>query len=532
MANVSYADIYIPYLRNFIPDLNHDIEITVQQIIKQTRWDDPISGLDWNNLGVMALLESEQAQDSTMRSVYLDMAANAFQAGEHEHPLCSTHLALLEGLIGESSAAIDRAYQTALNVVAIPEHQNFQIPLGLLYYPLSWSNWPQGSSSLPQFFTFENGFEQALRLSAEVVWRSHLVFYNKTGLRLLQFASQILPDSSSVHLRLGIASLSNQLPEGLVSLCRARELCPKSMDITQALYLACLDQAKGLAAQSWKSLGHAQYQQERQNLTGVWTEITDPKLFTYTIFDQDIVMAVEPSFKSIVTSVLVAEGDWFEKEIEWWRNWIQPGMTVIDVGANVGVYTYSAAKRVGSSGRVLAVEPFSNCVACLEETRQRNQLDWVTVIAGAASHQTGTAYLKTHLASELNELFTADQPIVNSENNVEQVNCFTLDDLCVQEKLSNVDLLKIDAEGHEPSVLAGSEVILTQFRPIILFENIAGSQGQNDQVSQFLRQKGYKILRYQPFLQTLVPVEFVEDSVKQLNLIAWPQERNIPNLVA
>jgi ribosomal protein L11 methylase PrmA len=62
--------------------------------------------------------------------------------------------------------------------------------------------------------------------------------------------------------------------------------------------------------------------------------------------------------RSIVTSVLIAEGDWFEKEMEFWRNWVKPGMTVIDVGANVGVYTFSAAVKVGSEGCVLAVDLF------------------------------------------------------------------------------------------------------------------------------------------------------------------------------
>jgi FkbM family methyltransferase len=228
---------------------------------------------------------------------------------------------------------------------------------------------------------------------------------------------------------------------------------------------------------------------------------------------------VEPSFRSIVTGVLLAEGDWFEDEMEFWRHWLQPGMTVIDVGANVGVYTFSAAKRVGAQGRVIAVEPFSGCVRCLEETCRVNQFDWVKVYAGAASDRNDTAYLSLNAASELNEL------VAEEKEGTEKVECFTLDWVCDREHLNQVDFLKIDAEGHELSVLAGSEKVLSQFKPIIVYENIAGSQGSNIAVTDYLKTKGYNIFCYRPFMQDLMPIKTIESTQSSLNLIAWPKDK-------
>jgi FkbM family methyltransferase len=236
-------------------------------------------------------------------------------------------------------------------------------------------------------------------------------------------------------------------------------------------------------------------------------------------FDQ-LLLAVDPSLDSIVTSVLLGEGDWFETEMEFWRRQLQPGMTVIDVGANVGVYSFSGAQRVGPTGKVLAVEPFSGCVCCLQETRRLNQFDWVKICGGAASDRHGIAHLALQAASELNEIVS--DATAQSDQEVEEILCFPLDSLIEQEGLTRVDWLKIDAEGHEMQVLAGSEQLLTKFAPGILYENISALQKSNTDVAEYLLSKGYKLFRYQPFLGNLIPLESLDQLKNNLNIIALP----------
>ncbi|MFN5729774.1 MAG: FkbM family methyltransferase, partial [Pseudanabaena sp.] len=132
--------------------------------------------------------------------------------------------------------------------------------------------------------------------------------------------------------------MANQ-SEGVAYLQYGRKLMPENPAILQGLYLAY---------RGFGDLGKAKYWMEqandlrlklgRETASWQWTSLLVDEAMTYVSFDEDVVMAVEPNFKSIVTSVLIAQGDWFEREIEFWRDNIQEGMTIIDVGANAGVY--------------------------------------------------------------------------------------------------------------------------------------------------------------------------------------------------
>jgi len=99
-----------------------------------------------------------------------------------------------------------------------------------------------------------------------------------------------------------------------------------------------------------------------------------------------------------------------------------------------------------------------------------------------------------------------------------------LDSLIEKYGVSRVDFLKIDAEGHELQVLKGCNRLLTEFAPIILYENIAGSQGSNLPVADYLRSIGYQLFRYQPYLQKLISVDVNADFQDSLNIIALPQK--------
>src|SRR4051812_44993411 len=62
------------------------------------------------------------------------------------------------------------------------------------------------------------------------------------------------------------------------------------------------------------------------------------------------------------------------------REWIRPGDSVWDIGANIGLFTFAAAGLAGGHGRVLAVEPDTWCVDLLRRSSALNpQLAPVTV---------------------------------------------------------------------------------------------------------------------------------------------------------
>ncbi len=504
---LSPAASYLQYLDQNRLSLNASVQPQLLMRFETTAWEAPRSSLDYNNIAVAALLEAHRCEDKTMRSLYLETALDTLQTAPADHPLCAAHLALIHALVGETETALQMAFESLMKTLQTQEMSPQPLMPGLVYLP-------DRSDHFEAMIASENGYAQALMLLAEVIERSQRIFYNSTGQRMLHLAAQVVPHSASVLLKLGISQLIAQQWEGLIALHQAKQLAPTNPLILQSLFLAYRDLGDLEAADFWLKSAQALHSDQ---IAWRWTEGAIESPITYVPFENHL-LAVEPSFRSIVTSVLLGAGDWFEQEMEFWRDSIQPGMTVIDVGANVGVYTFSAANQVGDEGRVIAIEPFSGCVRCLHETVRVNQLSQVTVCAGAASDRSSTVKLAIGAASELNEVVTDGAPI----GEFEEVACFPLDSLIDSEQLSRVDYLKIDAEGHEMQVLIGSDRILQEFKPVILYENIAGSKGSNIPVAEYLTSKGYELFRYQPFVKQVIPVSSVEKLQGNLNIIALP----------
>ncbi len=77
---------------------------------------------------------------------------------------------------------------------------------------------------------------------------------------------------------------------------------------------------------------------------------------------------------------------------------LQPGDTFIDVGAHIGYLSLPIAKRVGPSGKVIALEPSPTSLELLRRNVALNGFNWVTVVDAAASDKDGLARL--HMSSQ------------------------------------------------------------------------------------------------------------------------------------
>lgn len=524
MSSFSYSDSYLQYINKATSSLDNEALEQINLALKNTNWDCPGLSYEWNNLAVLTLIEAEQCDDLEMRSIYLETVFEALTNGIEidNHPLCIAHLALTHSLIGETQEAMNIAFSAFVNMLHLA-YSNTNIYPGLIYLPNArHESIDKNFSDLRLILETKNIYQQALCLLSEVLCRSQLVFYNTGGLRLLNLNAHLLPQSATNNLKLGISNFMCNQWEGILHLHKAREIDPNYVNAIQSLYLVYRDMGQLETANYWLQI--AQEYSDLQEWQ--WAKLALDSKFTYILFENSLTMAVEPSFRSIVTGVLIAEGDWFEKEMEFWRSWLKPGMTVIDVGANVGVYTFSAALQVGAQGKVIAIEPFFECVNCLEETCRINQLPQVKVCRGAASSTSGTVRLSLHAASELNEIVDADTSDNMQPGTFEEVSCFTLDSLIVKENLSQVDFLKIDAEGHELKVLEGCEQILNDFKPVIIYENVAGSQGSNLPVAEFLINNDYELFKYKPYVRSLIPLTTLEEVHGNLNIIALPKSNN------
>jgi FkbM family methyltransferase len=144
---------------------------------------------------------------------------------------------------------------------------------------------------------------------------------------------------------------------------------------------------------------------------------------------------------------------------------------VIDVGANIGLYTVMFAKHL-SRTKVLAIEPTRNAIRRLRRNIEMNGVgDNVEVFEGVASDRNGLVEIKTIRGKEeYSSLGEMNHPsIANEEWVLEAVQSATLDDL-VEDKAFDPGFLKVDVEGVENLVFKGAENVLKDKRPIILSE--------------------------------------------------------------
>lgn len=140
----------------------------------------------------------------------------------------------------------------------------------------------------------------------------------------------------------------------------------------------------------------------------------------------------------------------------------RPGMTVVDVGANLGYFTLLSSKLVGAAGQVIALEPNSENCRLLLSSLRLNAVSNVQLLPVAADQEPGWAYYATHVGS--NGGLVDGDDLLSRFGSV--VPTFRLDDV-VNRK---VDFLKMDVEGAEGRVVHGATRIIEKDRPIVTTE--------------------------------------------------------------
>ncbi len=206
---------------------------------------------------------------------------------------------------------------------------------------------------------------------------------------------------------------------------------------------------------------------------------------------------------------------------------VRPGMTVVDVGANVGWFTLLAAARVGDGGRVHAFEPNPANVQLLLRSVERNAFGNVTVHRCAVSDREGTL---GYSADDSNGHVTMDP----GANGLLAVRAVRLDDEL--HDLPRLDVVKMDIEGSEAKALAGMRELMRRHRPTLFVEfspgalrEVGGSEPR--EMLADLRAVGHEVLivHRDGALEGPVMDERILDSVSptdpadHLDLIARPR---------
>lgn len=152
-----------------------------------------------------------------------------------------------------------------------------------------------------------------------------------------------------------------------------------------------------------------------------------------------------------VVSGALTFGVYERSEIAFMRRVCTPDRVMVDVGANVGLYTAIAGVGVGPAGRVIALEPDPESFRFLEQTVGANRLTNTKIVQAAASDTTGKARLSTSSENR------GDNRLYPNElaDGCIEVKTLRLDDYLDADGVTTVDLLKIDVQGFEGHVIGG-----------------------------------------------------------------------------
>lgn len=193
---------------------------------------------------------------------------------------------------------------------------------------------------------------------------------------------------------------------------------------------------------------------------------------------------------------------------------------ILDIGANTGLYTL-LSQHVHPEARVYAFEPIERNMQKLKYNCQLNGMDNVEYVPAAASDRNGqqtifvpetevstTSTLQSDIAGDLQ----IERPVV--------IDTVTLDTFIEQHNIPQVDLVKIDVEGHEVAVLEGFAQYIRRYKPTILAEIRIGEHGQK--IGELLDGNGYVYYDIDE-VHTPARVEVLEKSSYNNFLICLPE---------
>lgn len=146
------------------------------------------------------------------------------------------------------------------------------------------------------------------------------------------------------------------------------------------------------------------------------------------------------------------------------RATLQPGWTVLDVGANAGYFSLLAADLVGAPGKVYAFEPNPELFTLLSGSAERHPAGNVVPVEAALGERQALVRLYISPDTANSGLSTVREDVAGEGSVTVTVGMLRLDDFCAEHTLLP-DLIKIDVEGHELEVLAGARRTLEVVRP-------------------------------------------------------------------
>ncbi len=220
----------------------------------------------------------------------------------------------------------------------------------------------------------------------------------------------------------------------------------------------------------------------------------------------------------VAVSGMIALESYESYETKLFREILKEGMTVVDIGANIGYYSVIAGKRVGTNGKVFSFEPENINFSFLEKNISKNSLRNTKAFQTALSDKPGTQNL--FLYKENKGSYSL---VDNRKTKVSiPVAVDTLDNVLGRNNISSVDIIKIDIEGGEYLAFLGAKEILSKSSKLIVMTEFFPNAIRrfNKDPLDFLklfRDRGFSISLINEDKKELTPIKNIEEFLKDFS---------------
>ena len=200
-------------------------------------------------------------------------------------------------------------------------------------------------------------------------------------------------------------------------------------------------------------------------------------------FDESVL-----SFFNMLMKLYLAEKTEYEHDYV-----LKSGDVVVDLGANIGVFTVRAAKAVGAGGRVIAVESEDSVLALLRKNIKANKLENVIVVPKGIWSSKGKLKLQLSKITQSHSFCQGDDRGEITDQFI-MVDVDTLDSIADEFNVKKVDFVKMNIEGAETEALKGMEKILASNNcKLAIVTHVINGQNTYRPVVARLKAKGFKV---------------------------------------
>lgn len=186
-----------------------------------------------------------------------------------------------------------------------------------------------------------------------------------------------------------------------------------------------------------------------------------------------------------------------EEDLVMLKNIIHEGDHVLDIGANIGIYTRFLSVYAGASGKVYSFEPIPETYNFLKNNINKLNLDNVTALNSAVSDYTGKVLMEVPKYDKAVDNYYEAKIVTDTKKGFKsfEVDCSTLDQLYEKYNFKPV-FIKCDVEGFEWNVFKSAESLLKKAGPVLLIEinqDLNAPDNKTKNLIQFLKKNEYSI---------------------------------------